>query len=237
MSTKSEEMERKVTHQILAVWSGRKKEWLTYKEIVGEMKGRGVSERTVGRYLLALAREGKLERDERGYKRVFYRPREGYLETLRSSRDYIRMKEESLCGIGKYVIDTMIETVRGSEEVTKRIQASVEDGMKRMPEDEIGGENFDKMICDVLAKEGLTQKQRDEFLSLLELLVKGAFKIYNPYVFGRIADPAQLSDILDDDVWEMIKSYMHLWAYMYEHPATMLELEKYKVEFREVPQT
>lgn len=75
-------MERTTTNKLLALWIGRETKWLTYKEIVNALKDQGISERTVARYLLALIHDRKLMKEERGYKKTFYRPYDEFIQHL-----------------------------------------------------------------------------------------------------------------------------------------------------------
>ena len=59
----------RTTHKLLALWTGRKQDWLTYKEILKGLRGYGISDRTVDRYLATLVREGKLSKEEQDTRR------------------------------------------------------------------------------------------------------------------------------------------------------------------------
>jgi DNA-binding transcriptional ArsR family regulator len=228
MKSNHQEKERKVTHQILALWSGREKEWLTYKQITSELKKTNVSERTVARYLLTLTGDGKLDKNERGYKKTFYKPREDFLKTLRPSLDWIRINEESLGRIGKYVMDVMIKTVEESGKTTKSIRKRLDKEISNLSENEEFADNVEEIVSDILAKETLTNNEEAEFYSLLKNLIQETiyFDLSSPYVLGRIVDREELASILRDNIRSVVESYMHLWAYMYKHPAALLELKQ-----------
>lgn len=222
----SEEREPKVAHKLFALWVNRETEWLKYKDIIGELERLGVSERTIARYLSKLTRERKLLKEERGYKKTFYRPSRDSLKALLSSLDQIRVHEESLSRIGKYVMDTMVESVVETEETTKRIQNRVEREIEKSLKNGEDSEEYEKVIIRVLAKETLTKEESKIFASLLDQLTESIDSLSNYHVFGRITDSEELASILDDNIWSIVSAYMHVWIFMYKHPRAFLNLKR-----------
>ena len=202
---------------------------MTYKQIVSELKRLGVSERTIVRYLSTLTREKKLIREERGYKKTFYRPHDRFWEALAHSKEWFRVNEESSSRIGKYVIDALKKSIIDSEETTKRIEKLLLKEIDKLPENEKDtDEGIEKAIDHVLRRESLSDEELKILASLASALLRNVnFCLSNPYVFGRVASPEDLASILNDDVQSLVSSYMKLWVFLYEHPAAVLEFKKY----------
>lgn len=221
--------ERKITHKLLALWTGREKDWLTYKQIVSELKRFGVSERTIVRYLSILTRERKLIKEERGYKKTFYRPHDQFWEALSHSKEWLRISEESLSRIGKYVMDTLKKSIIDAEETTKLIEKLLPKEIDKLPENEKNtDEGVEKAIDHVLRRESLSDEELKVLASLVSALLRNvSLCLSNPYVFGRIGSQEDLASILDDDIWSLVLSYMKLWSFLYEHPAAVSEFKKY----------
>lgn len=221
---KAKEREGRTTHKLLALWTGRKQDWLTYKEIVKGLEDFGISDRTVDRYLTALVKAGKLVKEERGYKRTFYRPRDEFLQELSQSRDWLRIHEESLSRIGKYVMDMMEKSVIDVKEITEKIRNEIDNLLEREEDSE---EGILKAVFHVLSNRALTKKERKMLTSLLDGLFN---KIYhclsNPYVHGRIANLDQLASTMDDDIRSVVSAYMDVWRFIYEHPGALLQFKR-----------
>jgi len=227
MDEVSKVKERKITHKLLALWTGREKEWLTYKQIVSELKRLGVSERTIVRYLSTLIREKKLIREERGYKKTFYRPHDRFWEALTHSKDWFRVSEESLSRIGKSVMDALKKSIIDAEETTKQTEKLVQKEVDKLPENEKDtDEGIEKAIEYVLSGGSLNDQEHKTLVSLVGTLLRNVcLYLSNPYVFGRIVSPEDLASILDDDIRWLLSSYMKLWSFLYEHPAAVPEFK------------
>ena len=209
---------------MLALWTGRKQDWLTYKEIVKGLRGYGISDRTVDRYLATLVREGKLSKEERGYKKAFYRPRDEFLQELSQSRDWLRIHEESLSRIGEYVMDMMENAVIDAKETTEKIRKEIDNQLEREKDSE---EGILKAVFNALSKQALTKKESRMLTSLLNGLFTTIYDcLSNPYVHGRIADLDQLAPIMEDDIRSVVSAYMDVWRFIYEHPSALLQVER-----------
>jgi hypothetical protein len=220
------EKEERTTHKLLALWAGRKQDWLTYKEIVKGLRGFGIGDRTVDRYLATLVRDGKLSKEERGYKKTFYTPRNEFLQELSQSRDWLRIYEESLSRIGEYVMGMTETAVIDSKETTEKIRDEI-DNLSEYERD--SDERIMKAVSKILSKQTLTKKERKMLNSLLDRLFDTIYRcLSNPYVHGRIADPDEVASTVDDDVRSVVSAYMNAWKFIYEHPGGLLRVrEKY----------
>lgn len=222
-----EEREGKTIYKLLALWAGRERKWLTYKEIVIGLQAHRISERTVDRYLSTLVREGKLIRKERGYKKTFYRPHDQFWEAISHSREQFRISEESLSRIGKSVMDALNKSIIDAEETTKQIEKLVQKEVDKLPENEKDtDEGIEKAIEYVLSGGSLNDQEHKTLVSLVGALLRNVcLYLSNPYVFGRIVSPEDLASILDDDIRWLVSSYMKLWSFLYEHPAAVPEFK------------
>ena len=221
----------RIEQKMLALWSRRDNEgkWTSYKEIVGDLKSVGVSERTVARYLSALVAEQKLEKVERGYKKTFYRPAEKFWESLSRSKQF-RISEESLSRIGKYVMDVLEKTTADAEETTKLIEELAQEEHNKLPENEKDSdEGWEKAIDHVFSEATIKEDERKALHALVDSLLKDAIYhcLTNPYVLGRIADTETLASILQDDIWDLVSRYMDVWVFLYKHPGTVSEFKRY----------
>lgn len=217
-------MKQTTTNKLLALWAGKQDEWLKYKEIVNALKDQGIGERTANRYLATLVHDGKLDKEERGYKRTFYRPNEDFLHKLSQLPDWLRIHEESLNRIGSYVMSTVEEAVIGAEETTEKIRKEIDS----LPEHEKDSdERIVEAVFGVLSKRALTEKEGRELTLLFNSLLGKIYNcLSNPYVHGRIADPDQVAPIMDEDIWSVVCGYMDVWRFIYEHPGALLQFKR-----------
>lgn len=226
----SEEKERKITHKLLALWTGREKEWLTYKQIVSELKRLGISERTVVRYLSTLTRERKLIKEERGYKKTFYRPDDDFLETLYPSLDWIRIHEESLSRMVRDVIITKFErAIINSKETDERIEKLISEEIDKIPKETPTEDEVATAIYNVLSREKLTETDSKILVSLVKRFLFEAFyrPLSNPYGCAGTIEPHVLISSLENDIRTLLSAYMDLWSFTYRVPGASFKFEKY----------
>jgi hypothetical protein len=220
----------RIEQKMLALWSrrGNAAKWVSYKDIVGGLKSVGVSERTVARYLSALVAEQKLERVERGYKKTFYRPAGKFWESLSRSKQF-RISEESLGRVGKYVLDVLEKTITDAEEATKLIKELVQEKYNKLPENEKdSAEGWLKAIDHVFSEATIKEEERKALDALIDNLLKSTLyhSLTNPHVLGRIVDTETLASILQDNIWDLVSSYMDVWVFLYKHPGAVSEFKR-----------
>jgi hypothetical protein len=232
MAAKAEARERKGTHQILALWSGREKEWLTYKQIVNELKKWGLSERTTVRHLMTLVRERKLEREERGYKKTFYRPNEDFLKTLLPSLDWIRSYEELLeRNVRATVSERFEKTLFDSRETDKRIGKLISEEIDKISHEPPSEEEVDEAIYNVLSRERLSETESNMLASSVERFLKAFHEsLSNPYECAGVIEPYVLISKLEQNITNLLSAYMDLWSFMYMVPGASFQFEKYMKE-------
>jgi signal recognition particle GTPase len=221
----------RIEQKMLALWSrrGNAAKWTSYKDIVGNLKSVGVSERTVARYLSALVAEQKLEKMESGYKKTFYRPAEKFWESLSRSKQF-SISEESLSRIGKYVMDVLEKTTIDAKETTKLIEELVQEKYNKLPENEKdSAEGWEKAIDNVFSEAATEEDERRTLDASVDSLLKDTIYhcLTNPYVLGRIADTETLASILQDDIWDLVSRYIDVWVFLYKHPGTVSEFKRY----------
>jgi hypothetical protein len=221
---------QKVTHELLSLWADKEKEWLTYKQIVTELKQRGVSERTTVRYLKRLVREGKLVREERGYKKTFYKPDEDFLEMLYPSLDWIRIHEEFLVQRIKEIAAAKFEAaITDSRETDERINKLISEEIDKISKETPSDEEVNEAICSVLSRERLTESDFKILTSLVNrLLLKAIYRPFShPFGHAGTTEPYIAISNLESSISLLLSTYMDLWAFMYKHPAASFEFEKH----------
>jgi hypothetical protein len=223
------------------LWEKRNKKeanWLTYKQIIQESKKYGVSERTTVRYLNTLVSEGKLEKDERGYKKTFYKPTKVFWADIGHNDQQYRINGKSLEPIGKYVMDYLRKTIAETNDIQKDRETNWEKIAELSPGDANDSESFYEVAHLFFKKGKLTRQEKDELFALLNSFKNNLFQsLTNPTVFARIEAESELPCLVENSVWNMIRSYMELWAFIYKHPGGVLELEKYKTKLKAISQT
>jgi hypothetical protein len=229
MSKPREETEKKTAHKLFALWTGRESEWLTYKEIISRLKEDGISERTVARYLSILVHNKKLMKEERGYKKTFYRPYDEFMHTLSLSRDLFRIHEESLSRIGKEIVRKFEKTLVDSKEIGDRILELISEEIDKIPEEKRSDEEVAEAIINVLSRERLTELDSKILVSLVDRFLFDAFyyPLSDPYGCVGTTEPFVDIDILERNVSLLLSSYMNLWSFMYKHPGASFEFQKY----------
>lgn len=234
-------MRTTTTNKILALWTGRKTEWLTYKEIVDALKEHGISERTVARYLATLVRDMKLMKEERGYKKTFYKPYDVFWHRLSLSRDWFHIHEESLCRMGTEVINRMERSIVASKEADERIEKLISEEIDKMPKENLTeDEVYAEAIHNVLSKQRLTEAESKTLASLIESFLHEAFydSLANPYGCAGTIEPYVLASTLEHEIRSLISSYMRVWSFMYMHPGASFEFQKYiQQKFPEITST
>jgi hypothetical protein len=233
MGEMSREKERKIVHELLTLWAGKEKEWLTYKQIVNELKRRGVSERTTVRYLNTLVGERKLMKEERGYKRTFYRPDEDFLTMLYPSLDWIRCHEEFLGQTVKDIVSSKFENaITSSKETYERIEKLISEEIGKISketamDDEMAG----KAIYNVLSREKLSDAQSKTLFSLIERFLKVFYEnLSPPYSCAGTIEQYVLISNLEREIVNLLWAYMDLWNFIYTVPGASFEFEKYLKE-------
>jgi hypothetical protein len=227
-----EAREQKVTRQILALWASREKEWLAYKEIVNELMKWGLSERTAIRYLVALVRERKLEREERGYKKTFYRPKQDFLRTLYPSLDWIRSQEELLERRVREIVSEKFEkALFDSRETDKRIEKLISEEIDKIHQEPPSDEEMAQAIDNVLSREKISETDSN----MLAISVQHFFKAFygslsGPYECAGLIEPHILISDLAQDITKLLSAYMDLWSLMYRVPGASFKFKKYMKE-------
>lgn len=227
----SKKANSRVQQKILSLWSGmgKKREPVSYKKIASSLKDDGVSERTVARYLLKLVEEGKLEKIERGYKKTFYRPYDRVWDNLVESKQQFQISEESLSRIGAYVMNTLKATITDAEKTTEQFYHRVWEEICAVPDHEQNSHaNFDKAMELVLREKKPTEEERKELNKLIKSLVKDGLltALTCQPVFTRIYTEKELPEIVQENIWELTKKFMNIWAFLYKHPWAVPELEE-----------
>jgi hypothetical protein len=229
-----EKMNDRVQQKIISLWSGtpKEKELISYKQIVITLKRDGVSERTVARRLLALVRENKLEKIEQGYKKTFYRPNKEFWENIVHSKQQFLVSEESLRRIGTYVMNTLSVTIADTEKTSKQIESQLWEKISSLvPKDEPAdtSDAFTKAMDLVLKEKSLTEEERKELFVLSDSLIRGSIlqALTNPIVFARLRTGEDLANIVEEDVWKLVKTFMAIWVFLYKHPNAVTELEEH----------
>lgn len=205
--------------------------WLKYKQILEEAKNLGLSQRTVVRYLNTLVNEGKLEKNERGYKKTYYRPTKDFWAEIEHYNQQYRISEKSLEPIGKYVMDTLRKTITE----TKNIEEDYREVWEKIVE--LSSDNcdttpaFTQAMGTFIKNRKLDQKEKKELDLLVSSLFNGSIiqSLTNPLIFARVEEKDELPAILEEDVWSLVKSFIDLWTFVYKHPGAVLELEDLRI--------
>jgi len=235
MSTVKEVREKGTTHKILSLWTGKESDWLTYKEIVKKLRDEGVSERTIARYLSTLVSDKKLAKEERGYKKTFYRPYDEFLQTLSLSRDWFRVHEVFLGRIGREIMNKIEQSLLDAEETGKRINKlicqEIDKASKKNPT-QTAEENAEEAFRKVLSREKLEEQEFQILLSMVKRFLYDAFylPLSDPYECAGMVEPHILVNELQNKIRSLLSSYVDLYSFMYEHPGASFEFEKYMRE-------
>jgi hypothetical protein len=227
-----EEREGKITRQIVALWANREKEWLTYKEVVNELVKRGLSERTAIRYLITLVRERKLDREERGYKKTFYRPNQDFLRTLYPSLDWIRSQEELLeRSVRETVSEKFEKALFDSRETDKRIEKLISEEIDKIPREPPSDEEVAQAIDNVLSREKMSEADSNMLAISVERFLKAFYdSLSDPYNCAGLVEPHILISDLAQNVTNLLSGYMDLWSFIYRVPRASFEFKKYMEE-------
>jgi hypothetical protein len=230
--TAREAREQKVSRQILALWASREKDWLTYKEVVNELVKWGLSERTAIRYLITLVRERKLEREERGYKKTFYRPNQDFLRTLHPSLDWIRSQEELLeRSVRETVSEKFEKALFESRETEKRIEKLISEEINKIPRESPSDEEVAQAIADVLSREKMSETDSNMLAIFVERFFKAFYEsLSDPYECAGLVEPHILISDLAQNITKLLSGYMDLWSFIYRVPRASFEFKKYMEE-------
>lgn len=233
-----EERKRRISNKVLALWIRKETKWLTYKEIVQKLRDDGVSERTIARYLRTLVRDDKLLKEERGYKKTFYRPPDEFLHKLHLSYgDWIRIHEEYLSHIGKEISSRFERALAASEETDERISKLISEEIEKISKDTPSEDEIAEAIYSVLSREKLAESGYKTLVSLVERFMFEAFyrPLSNPYGCAGTIEPHVVISNLEGEIRLLLSSYMDLWSFMYMVPGASFEFEKYmRKKFAEI---
>jgi hypothetical protein len=235
LSAVKEVREKDTTHKILSLWTGKESEWLTYKEIVKKLHDERVSERTIARYLSILVREKKLAKEERGYKKTFYRPYDEFLQTLSLSRDWFRIHEVFLSRIGRDIINKIEKSLLDAGETGKRISKLICEEIEKVSKKKptlSNEENLEEAIRNVLSREKLKEQELQILVSKVKRFLYNAFyfPLSVPYECAGMVEPYVLVNETENKIRSLLSSYVDLYSFMYEHPGASFEFEKYMRE-------
>lgn len=219
-------------HRIFSLWTNRENEWLTYKDIVKDIKSFGISERTLARYLSRLVQEGKLVKEERGYKRTFYKPYDRFMDQLRKSRDLFRVYEANLSKLGPELVDGLEKAILESRDTDERIENLICDEIEKMPAEE-GEEEFvaSKAISNVLSREKLSTSDRESLHEMIEpFLAENFYRDLSNVPCAGTIEPHLLIEFFSNNIQRMVLSYAELWYFLYKNPGASFEFESYMSE-------
>jgi len=172
-------------------------------------------------------------REERGYKKTFYRPDEDFLETLYSSLDWIRVHEESLAQMVKDIVSAKFEkTIIDSRETDERIGKLISEEIEKIPKETPSENEIAETIYNVLSRERLTESDSKILVLLIERLLFEALylPLSNPYGCAGTIEPYVLISNLETDIMSLLSAYMNLWSFMYMVPGASFEFQKYMKE-------
>ncbi len=100
-----------------------------------------------------------------------------------------------------------------------------------MPNDESADdtEAFEKGMEAFLNEKKLTEGQRKELYSLVDSLIKDGIcqALTDPTVFARLQPKEELPYILEEYIWKIVRAFMAVWIFLYEHPYAVPELESH----------
>jgi DNA-binding transcriptional ArsR family regulator len=227
------EANKQIEQKILSLWTkATKDELVSYKELIKILKSDGVSERTVARHLLTLMKENKLEKIEQGYKKTFYKPTEEFWKNASYLKKQSQIHEESLKRIGTYIMNRLNAAIENAEETTKYAETTVWEKISEfLPNDESADdtEAFEKGMEAFLNEKKLTEGQRKELYSLVDSLIKDGIcqALTDPTVFARLQPKEELPYILEEYIWKIVRAFMAVWIFLYEHPYAVPELESH----------
>lgn len=222
--------EQKTVLKLLALWKGREKEWLTYKQIIQEARKYGVSERTAVRYLNSLVRERKLMKDERGYKKTYYRPDEAFLSELYPSFDFVRIQEELLGRRIEEIISLKFESaVVSAKETSARITKLVCEELDRISEKTTPSEDdLAEALYNVLNREKISDGDSNTLLSLVKQFFEAFEKpISNPYGTAGTIEPHLLINSMQDEIVAFFSAFMDLWSFVYRTPGAAFKAKEH----------
>jgi hypothetical protein len=177
---------------LLPVWRNREKEWLTYKQIVELSGKRGVSERSVIRYLRSLVAREILEKSEPEYKKTLYKPDAKKWDLLMASRiKLVNEQEEYLCDDLKDII------AKNFEEAVAWHENNVKTGTLNV---------------------SLTENEKEVMNDLIDRLFSGLRStLIDQYFDGKI-DSSAVYDHLASNLKRLMNDQMNLWSFVAKTP-------------------
>lgn len=221
---------------MLSLWVNREDEWLSYKEIVKEAKIVGLPERTLVRYLSKLVEEMKLVKEERGYKKTFYKPFDRFLDQLHKSRDYFRVYEVTLSKLGAELVDGLEKTILESRDTDERIENQICEELEKMPahmvkEPPWESPAYSDAIANVLSREKLSTEDREMLQQRISsFLVENFLISFSSVPCAGTIEPHLLIEFFSNQIGRMVLSYAELWYFLYKRPGASSEFESYITE-------
>jgi hypothetical protein len=184
----------------LPAWRHRENEWLTYKQLVEWAEKKGISERSVIRYLSALTQTKIIEKSETSYKRTLYKPYPKMWEALVTMRvKLVNEQEEYFCDDLKDIVSKQFE---------KTMTWYGEEGKSK---------NFNVP----LTKNSLKQ------LKILMANLSNSLKItLTDHYIDRGIDPHAIYDILANNLTQLTSDQMALWSFIAITPGAAEEFSR-----------
>jgi len=217
--------------KILSIWGGEEKVYSDLEPICGtDLKDKlgklGVQERNRDRYLTKFTNRGWLEKSQWNKREVAYKPTEKFWDDIVGFKKQLRVSKESLNQVGTYVIEALEKSIMEAEEITDIIEPKVWGYIVSKPEEE-QAYSFDEAMDNAL-KEKPTEKDLKKAYSLLDDLIGNCIRpVADPTVFLRIESKYTLPEIIEENMWNISKSFMTLWDFLYKHPIVISELREY----------
>ena len=223
------EKSKEVEEKILGLWIGREEKEFSYKFIVEEMEKEGFNKRTIDRYLFAL-RNNKLDRRiERRPKRTFYKPKIKFWKEYLPMRQIADQQIESLTSLGPYIVNCVSKSIEESKEKTALLYDRVwkEIGSNYDEDNEEDSTDIFDKATDHIIRERPKKEDLQAFHRLYEKLIENfASPLMYREVFSRLVLEEEVHRDVTFQIWQLIKSYMAMWDFLYKHPETVSEMEE-----------
>lgn len=229
------EKSKEVEEKILGLWIGREEKEFSYKFIVEEMEKEGFNKRTIDRYLFAL-RNNKLDRRiERRPKRTFYKPKTKFWNEYLHMRQITDQQMESLTPLGPYIVNCVSKSIEESKEQTALLYDRVwkEIGSNYDEANEEDCTDIFGKATDHIIRERPKKADLQAFYRLYEKLIENfAEPLMYREIFSRLNLKEEVHSDVTFQIWQLIKSYMAMWDFLYKHPETVSEMEEIFAEKR-----
>ena len=160
-------------------------------------------------------------------------------ENLVESKQQFQISEEALSRIGNYVMNALSTTIADAEKTTEQLRARVWEKICSVPENEQNSnETLEKAMDLVLREKRTSVEEQTELNALTRSLIEDALlpALTCSPVFSRLYSEKELPEIVQDNVWELVKKFMTIWTFLYKHPWAVSELEEnLNKKFSEMP--